>query len=168
MTSSTPPQPRPRGRSVRRDPGVPRWVFGITGAAALIGIVIVAWVFWSAAPLPVIVADEDRAPSDKLSPIEGTLSFTNLTSTHVDQPVTYAQVPPVGGNHSPVWQNCGVYGEPVKNEYAVHSMEHGAVWITHRPDLDVAQVNALRNAVVGHNDVLVSPFIGLPSPIVLS
>lgn len=165
-SQSTPP--RERGRAVRRAPGVPVWVFGITGAAALLGVVIVAWVFWSAPPLPEIVADDQITTSDELLPIEGALSFGNLTSEHVDQDVTYGQVPPVGGNHSPVWQNCGVYGEPVKNEYAVHAMEHGAVWLTHRPDLAVEQVNALRNAALGRGFVLVSPFVGLPAPIVAS
>ena len=34
------------------------------------------------------------------------------------------------GEHNPVWQNCGFYNKPVRDESAVHSLEHGAVWIT--------------------------------------
>jgi hypothetical protein len=47
--------------------------------------------------------------------------------------VDYPQSPPVGGPHNPIWQNCGFYSKPVRDEYAVHSMEHGAVWITYSP-----------------------------------
>jgi hypothetical protein len=54
---------------------------------------------------------------------------------HTDGDVDYAQTPPVGGEHNPVWQNCGFYQEPVRDETAVHSLEHGAVWITYSPDI---------------------------------
>jgi Protein of unknown function (DUF3105) len=53
----------------------------------------------------------------------------------VTGPVTYAQNPPVGGPHDLVWLNCGIYTAPVRNENAVHSLEHGAVWVTYQPSL---------------------------------
>lgn len=87
---------------------------------------------------------------------------------HTDQPVTYAQSPPTGGRHNPVWQNCGVYDQPVKNEHAVHSLEHGAVWVTYRPGLPAAGVTKLRNAVKNIDYALVSPYPGLPAPVVAS
>ncbi|WP_432564583.1 DUF3105 domain-containing protein [Kineococcus sp. SYSU DK003] len=89
-------------------------------------------------------------------------------SVHVTEPVTYEETPPMGGPHYSVWLNCGIYDAPVPNENAVHSMEHGAVWITYRPDLPVEQVEELKDAVSGQTYTVLSPYEGLPSPIVLS
>jgi Protein of unknown function (DUF3105) len=90
-----------------------------------------------------------------------------VTREHTTEPVTYAQSPPVGGNHNPTWLNCGVYTSPVPDELAVHSLEHGAVWVTYRPDLPVAQVDKL-TAEVPDTYMVVSPREGLPGPVVAS
>ena len=100
--------------------------------------------------------------------IEGLLRFPGLSRSHVTGPVTYPQNPPAGGDHDPVWLNCGYYAAPVRNENAVHSMEHGAVWITYRPDLTATQVTTLRDAAHGLPYLLVSPYEGLPAPVVAS
>jgi hypothetical protein len=81
--------------------------------------------------------------------------------------VDYPQSPPVGGPHNPIWQNCGFYSKPVRNEHAVHSMEHGAVWITYSPDLPEDQVEEIKSLTL-KNYVLVSPYPGLPAPVVAS
>ena len=47
-------------------------------------------------------------------------------------------------------------------------MEHGAVWITYRPDLAADQVSALRKLATDQTYVLVSPWPGLPAPVVAS
>ena len=90
-----------------------------------------------------------------------------VTRDHTTEPVTYAQSPPVGGDHNPSWLNCGVYGEPVPDELAVHSLEHGAVWVTYRPDLPADQVQALQD-VLPDTYIVLSPREGLPSPVVAS
>ena len=95
-------------------------------------------------------------------------TFDGLTRLHVDGPVQYAQTPPVGGDHAPVWQNCGFYREPVANENAVHSLEHGAVWVTYSPDLPAPQVDILRDLAADQSYVLVSAYPGLPAPVVAS
>ncbi len=95
-------------------------------------------------------------------------TFDVPSRTHTDSPVTYPQNPPVGGPHNPVWQNCGYYDQPVRNENAVHSMEHGAVWITYQPDLPADQVARLADLAHGQTYVLVSPYPGLPAPVVAS
>jgi Protein of unknown function (DUF3105) len=89
-------------------------------------------------------------------------------SEHVETPVAYPQIPPVGGDHNPGWQNCGSYAEIVRNELAVHSMEHGAVWITYDPTLDQSQAEELRALSKGPTHVLITQYEGLGTQIVLS
>lgn len=99
---------------------------------------------------------------------EGTLSYSYPGAQHSTEPVEYAENPPVGGVHSPTWQNCGFYAAPVPNETAVHSLEHGAVWITYQPDLPQEQVDILRNLAQNQSYILVSPMEGIPTPVVAS
>jgi hypothetical protein len=100
--------------------------------------------------------------------IEGVQQFA-VEAGHTLAPVTYPQVPPVGGPHNPSPQPCGFYDQPVQNERAVHSLEHGAVWITYRPDVDAGEVTALTALARSRSYVLVSPWPqGLPSPVVAS
>jgi Protein of unknown function (DUF3105) len=101
-------------------------------------------------------------------PIDGLASYPGLPSQHVDGTVAYDPIPPVGGNHNLTWQNCGVYTEPLQNEHAVHSLEHGAIWITYSPDLPADQVTKLQVLTRQSNYRLLSPYPGLTSPIVLS
>jgi hypothetical protein len=95
-------------------------------------------------------------------------SYSNLSRNHTKEPVDYPQTPPVGGPHNPIWQNCGFYSKPVRNENAVHSMEHGAVWITYAPDLPKDQVEMFRDIAHSNSYVLVSPYSDLPSQVVAS
>jgi hypothetical protein len=107
------------------------------------------------------------------SPPAGTETFSETNHAHVTGPVVYDRVPPAGGAHNAIPLNCGIYDQPVPNENAVHSLEHGAVWITYQPTLTADQVAALQQLVasnyVGSQKYLVlSPYAGIPSPIVAS
>jgi Protein of unknown function (DUF3105) len=102
------------------------------------------------------------------SDIAGLQTYTGLSRNHVQGTVNYPQTPPVGGNHNPVWLNCGVYTQPVKNENAVHALEHGAVWITYQPSLAADQVAKLAADVKGNPYLLVTPYPALPAPVVAS
>ena len=104
--------------------------------------------------------------------IQGLETWDDLPATHVatavDYEAEYGMSPPAGGTHNSTWLNCGGYTEPQQNENAVHSLEHGAVWITY----DATQVTGddlttLQNSVPKTYS-LVSPYEGLPSPIVIS
>jgi len=48
----------------------------------------------------------------------------------------------------------------------VHSLEHGTIWITYQPDLPTEQVAKLQTLTRQSGYRLLSPYPGLPSPIV--
>ena len=134
--------------------------FGIAAAVvaglAVIGI-LVGIVVTSATP-PV-----DPAAIE----IEGLETF-EVESLHVQTAVDYEMTPPVGGPHNPTWLNCGVYEQEVPAEYAVHSLEHGAVWVTYNPDdVSGADLDALRSQMP-RTYMILSPFPGLEAPVVAS
>lgn len=100
--------------------------------------------------------------------IEGVQEYPNQERGHTSDPVEYAILPPVGGVHNSAWLNCGVYSQPVQDENAVHSLEHGAIWIAFRPGLDQAEVAKLATLTRQSGFRLMSPYPDLSSPIVLS
>ncbi|GBF04595.1 hypothetical protein DAERI_020192 [Deinococcus aerius] len=100
--------------------------------------------------------------------IEGVQSFQNKGGAHQEGRITYAQTPPAGGPHNPAWQNCGVYDRPLYDEYAVHSLEHGAVWLSYQPGLPADQVGALKTLVEGRSYTLLSPHESQKAPLVLT
>jgi hypothetical protein len=69
-----------------------------------------------------------------------------------------------------VWAECDgkVYDQPIRNENAVHSLEHGAVWITYQPGLDKASIDKLEAKVKGSNYTMISPYPGQPGKIMLT
>lgn len=137
----------------------------IIGSAVVVALAIIA-----STVLVVLNTQEERAAVEEAAkgPIDGVRKFDDQSRNHVTGTVDYEQTPPVGGDHHPTWTNCGVYDETPDVEKSVHSLEHGAVWITYRPDLDKKQVDALTNLVKNEPFGLLSPFEGLDSPIVAS
>lgn len=85
------------------------------------------------------------------------VTYEITEANHVTEPVVYEQSPPVGGPHHPAWQNCGVYDDVVPNETAVHSLEHGAVWVAYDAEV-VGDPDALERLADSATHVLVSPF----------
>lgn len=90
------------------------------------------------------------------------------TATHVETPVDYPTSPGVGGDHSPWWQNCGFYTVPIIEEQGVHSLEHGAVWITYGDTTKDVDKLILETIALKEPYTLVSPFPGQEAPIVMS
>jgi Protein of unknown function (DUF3105) len=129
-----------------------RWGWGV---AALGVVLIIGAIVWAVG----------RSQPGELT---GIVTYSNLGRDHVTGKVNYPQNPPVGGPHNAVWQNCGIYSIPVANENAVHSMEHGAVWITYQPQLSAQGISQLQALVRGHDHALLSPYPGLPTPVVAS
>ncbi|MHB9862330.1 DUF3105 domain-containing protein [Streptomyces sp. YIM S03343] len=93
-----------------------------------------------------------------------------LSRTHVTTTVNYPMHPPVGGNHNPVWLNCNgnVYTSPVKDVNAVHSLEHGAVWVTYNSKAVKSDIAALAAKVKQTPYTLMSPYPSQSGTIMLS
>jgi hypothetical protein len=89
--------------------------------------------------------------------IKGIETF-EVTRGHKEGRLTYITTPPVGGEHSPNWQNCGIYDTQIALENAVHSLEHGALWVTYRPDLNPGDVQKLQDLLRGKPYTLLSPY----------
>lgn len=107
----------------------------------------------------------DAAAQQDIADVE---TFPDVTFNHVEGPVEYEQSPPVGGDHSPIWTNCGVYTEPVPNENSVHSLEHGAVWIAYNPEIGQEGIDRLTEIVGSRSYVLLSPYPDLDTPVAAS
>lgn len=99
---------------------------------------------------------------------DGVEVFMVTDRAHLEGPLGYPQTPPVGGDHAPIWQNCGFYDSLIASEHAVHSMEHGAVWITYQSELPAEQRDVLRRLAQTQSHILVSPFQDLGAPVVAS
>jgi uncharacterized protein DUF3105 len=113
--------------------------------------------------------DKPALPND--SGIEGVRTFPDkaVYHNHIQTlNVSEGDMPPVFGAHFPAWQNCGIYNQPVELGSALHSMEHGAVWLTYRPDLDAKDVSDLQALVRGHGYVLMSPYATQKKTVVLT
>ncbi|MGC4190843.1 MAG: DUF3105 domain-containing protein [Thermomicrobiales bacterium] len=91
----------------------------------------------------------------------------DFAGLHESGDILYEEVPPVGGPHNAVWQNCGYYSLPINNVNGAHALEHGAVWITYDPNLPKDQVQQLKD-LTKQTYILVSPYPNLPGTVVAS
>lgn len=123
------------------------WGGGITAFVVLVAVVLAGTLNEAEAGIP-----------------EGTQEISVGDPAHVEGDLHDPDEVPAGGEHSQVWANCGFYSEPVAAENAVHSLEHGAVWITYQPSLPEDQVDVLRSLGSPVEKVLVSPVEGQEVP----
>ncbi|MDN0194623.1 DUF3105 domain-containing protein [Streptomyces sp. S.PNR 29] len=117
------------------------------------------------------VASDSKSSGRFVTGADGVKTWKGkLSRTHVTKSVKYPVEPPVGGDHNPVWMNCNgdVYTKAVKDENAVHSLEHGAVWVTYTSKAAKADVDALAAKVRKTPYTLMSPDEEQQDPIMLS
>jgi len=142
---------KPAGRTGGDSPW-PKRLIWIGGTALVLGLVAV--VFFSN---PALRGVPDGTEQVAVGPPE-----------HVAGDIHEDGAVPAGGPHSDVWQNCGFYDTEIRSENAVHSLEHGAVWITYEPGLPADQVGKLKGFTGGFDKVIVSPVAGQGSPIIVT
>jgi len=98
------------------------------------------------------------------NPPNGIEVYPATTNRTFKGPIDYERHPPTNGDHDPLWQNCGIYEKPIEDRHAVHSLDHGVVWITYSPDLPKQQLKSLR-PYGNENYVIVSPYPGQDAPV---
>jgi len=170
-TASTRPAAKAAGRRpiapVRVSQGRNWGPIFLFAAVILVAVGIIGFAGWK-------VWDSGRTVSDRVNAIDGVKNFRksdpNLVQAaqHQSGPIKYGQNPPVAGKHNPDWQNCmgDVYSAAIANEHAVHSMEHGAVWVVYNPaKLDKDQIAALAKKVEGKDYTLMSPMDNLDTAV---
>jgi Protein of unknown function (DUF3105) len=108
-----------------------------------------------------------EAKAEAAKSIQGVEVVTYQGSVHQKGAISYDKSPPFGGPHNATWADCTgtVYPKQIASENAVHSLEHGAVWITYQPDLPADQVDVLKKKVDGVEYMLMSPFAGLKTKV---
>ena len=103
--------------------------------------------------------------------VEGITTVASAPANQHDNAYKYEHtaLPPTGGVHATSWLNCGIYNSEVPLENAVHSMEHGAVWVTYDPEkVSESDISLLKDTVRGKGDTILSEYSAQSSPIVLT
>ena len=113
-------------------------------------------------------SEEDPSSGPADDGPEGTEIVRASGREHVEGAVDYPTSPPAGGDHNAVWHNCGFFTEPVPDELAVHSLEHGAVWVAYGSDVPQEELGLLQARAGEESHLLVTPYQGLDSPLVLT
>jgi hypothetical protein len=125
---------------------------------AVVGLLVVALIAYGVQQW-IVDRDLNQIPT-------GTVSYEYQFGQHDDTFESWTESPPVGGPHNNVWQTCGYYAAPIGKGNAVHSLEHGAVWITYRSDVPQVQLDELKKLADDQSYILVSPYQDQASPIV--
>ena len=139
--------------------------WGPIAIGGVVGVIVLAIIGYAV----FAVVRGSRSWEDKVAAIKGVVDYRAQKNAainsrnHKDGTLTYVTSPPVGGDHNGLWQNCmgDVYNAAIANEHAVHSLEHGAVWITYKPGIPQDQIDDLKKKVQGKDYMFMSPYPGL-------
>ena len=145
-TSARPAQKLPPAWRHTLDQWGGPWVIGV-GIAV---IAFIGWLAWTNRPVGASTGD-----------LMGE-AVTIGTATHVTLPSELqipVGVPPAGGPHYINPLPGGVYDQPVDDGRVIHSLEHGLIWISYRPDgLSESELKAVKKVADDQpSDVVLSP-----------
>lgn len=169
--SSQRPPNRKASTSIVTKPQRPWALIAVVTALAVFAAGVIGYALWNGRSKD--AADTAAAQAARIPGIEVDHALADNPGSsargHVSGTVQYASYPPEGGNHNGYWADCTgtVYAQPIANENAVHALEHGAVWITYRPDISADDLAALTKLVQGNDRMMLSPYPDLQSPITL-
>jgi hypothetical protein len=119
----------------------------------------------AAAALIAFVALSASSGGARPEPPLGTETIAVGEALHVEGELPYELNPPAGGPHNSAWMECGFYPFDVPEENAVHSLEHGVVWITYSPSVPEDEIEILAD-FARQSEMIVSLNSTQESPIV--
>ncbi len=141
----------------------------------LLAAIAAVLVVFGAVAIPLVLADDSSGSGDDLAGVMGPANgvhdqdfdeeSANLSAVktfqaegliHETGEIEYDESPPTGGPHDQVWLECGVYDREVREENAVHALEHGTVWITYDPALSDDEIDQLADALP--DEGILSPY----------
>lgn len=168
-----PTRPRAAARAVGAARGrrVPWLAIGAVTVVLALAVVVLGYALSRTTAVSAFQPSTDNP--DPSTQIPGVTTMAYQGGTHVEptQRVAYDRNPPFGGAHDGTWAACSgtVYPSAIRNENMVHSLEHGAVWITYDPArITGVDLDALRARVTGQRYLALSPYPGLDRPVALS
>jgi hypothetical protein len=164
------PPPSRRGASSRRTAATKvskPFPWGVALGSAVLALFLVGLLVYAGMNQGSGVSDLQRNPDQAIEGVTVT-EEDELSRDHVAGPVDYPSLPPSGGAHNGLPQSCAVYTEPIAPEHAVHSLEHGAVWVTYNDQASDEDIEALTEQVEGDPHRLMSPVPEQESPIQLT
>lgn len=145
-------------------------------AGVILAVLSAVLVLLIAITVPIVIVSQRDQTTAALGPAAGSgdeaatldqVEEFKSSRDHTDDDVDYPQTPPAGGEHDAEWLQCGVYEEPVRDENAVHSLEHGTVWITYDDDsVEDDEVEELADVLPDKG--ILSPYDDLPAPVVVT
>lgn len=137
--------------------------WGLIGVTALIVVLAIGVIGYA------VHAGISKKASSDPNKIRGIVHKVFPSGDHETTVIKYTDSPPFGGPHSPIWADCTgtVYPNQIANENAVHTLEHGAVWIAYKPGLPADQLDVLTKLVSGQQYMLLTPYAGLKTNISL-
>ena len=100
--------------------------------------------------------------------LPGVEKVANSGRSHLStgQAASYATATPTSGSHNPSSARCGIFGQEVPAEFAVHSLEHGTVVIWYQQEVPDETIAGLRDIVNRYDDrVILSPNSRLDVPV---
>ncbi|ELS56452.1 DUF3105 domain-containing protein [Streptomyces viridochromogenes] len=135
-------------------------------------VIVAGLVGWGGYALNSVNEKDEQRAAEAKKPVRGekTWDKKKLTQNHVQGAVDYPMNPPVGGDHNQAWMTCDgtVYTKPVAKENAVHSLEHGAVWVTYNDKAADTDIKTLSDKVAKTPYTLMSPAEDQAGAIMLS
>ncbi len=145
---------------------VPLIVAAVIVAVAVVAVVRPVLRDEATTPTGFVPSASDPDPTSRISGV--VKEFYRGGHVGPGKRVAYRHSPPFGGRHDAVWATCTgiVYPRAIRSENAVHSLEHGAVWVSYDPArLGGEQIASLARRVEGRDHTMMSPYPGQRRPI---